>query len=385
MFTKSKRKVPPRKFTRIKLVGFLISMLGLIYFLTNFHLPGQQIVYINVDENGVKNIFLADLNDPENPQQLTFHDEDVIDWSVASNGSIVTYRIEFLGEILLLDLKTRQTVQITNCEIEGGSCNRFAMRSDGKFLAYLLFQTTPSRKGEIYITDLQNDTYLSQLIVEIDAQYYGAHLHWIGNSNYVKYQLPYDPEFGESFKIYDIVNNRSIGPYPSGAEFWGVLFTDDGSCYTNIHCCGPFGFQVRDTRNPNHIFTTFHRRDSDSLHQITGIAHQEKWLAGSAYEWHPDNETLLISILYNTENPYFAYQSELGLLNTTTNVVRQLTDAPFVVSIDATFNADATKILYQQVAVTEAECCYDQIMIYDLETDEIIPLPIYGTNPRWVN
>lgn len=75
MFDKTKHKVNPHQRTLFRLIiiiGVIVALIVAgVYLLRS---KGAQIVFIAPDDNGVEQIWIADVNDAENPRQLIYHE-----------------------------------------------------------------------------------------------------------------------------------------------------------------------------------------------------------------------------------------------------------------------------------------------------------------------
>lgn len=344
-----------------------------------------KIIYLALGDNDVENLWIVDLADPTAPEQVTSsYDKPgtrLYDYQITADGRFVAYVLNNTEmpseeEIILLDLQTHQTQQLTNCTVMEADCYEFSLRPNGHFIAYYL--VSPDSR-QIRVIDLNIFPYADIIIDEFDRKepfIHHALPSWVGNTGLLTYNLP-SPDF--SFQLYDVEKGRKLTILPLGTVSRMPYFSPDGSRYAYYQSetdMTPRIIQVRETNTPAEPISTY---DKGEL--------SEGWIGGGIEDWHPDNEQLLIRVQYLRTGPDMtALQFDLAIFNTTTGKIEYLTNDLDYAAYNASWNADATYILYQRCHRRDQDdCSRSQIMIYEMSSGEITPLPIFGMFPNWVN
>ena len=362
MQSKEKRKINPRRRLLMRLIVtiFVIATL-LVLGLRALKPKGAQIVYIAPDENGYDAIWLADLNDPENPRQLTFHEGITIgDFQVSSENSIVFYSIATGNypipySFWTINLDTNVHEDISNCEL---NCDAFQLHPSGEWITY--HDYTADNLIRVMIQNLE--TSEQRLLFESSTHF--AHYHsplpqWVGDSDKLAFRLT--GSSSNMIAIYSIEKAQVIEILDIVIPLWTPHFSEDGSLFNHY----PYFATVEN--NPLNI---------RSFHNPNTVLFEAN--ANQAFsDWHPDNERVLITEVFSTNtNSYF----ELNLYNLTTNEGEVLLRGER--RYNPTFSTDATQILY---SASLPDSHFYELMLFDMETREEITLPIVGRDPQWVN
>lgn len=375
---KEKSKGNSRRFTLIQLV-IVITIIGALVYAGIILLrpKGAEIIYIAEDNNGVENIWLADLNNPEQPRQLTHLDaETSITWfpnfqvieenrtAIFSTGEIVP------EEFWRLNINTRNLESIFSCEDTIINCPSVTMSPDGNWVAYF-DRTIIEENGKTisaYIHNLDNDETTRLYTVQ------GAgdsvpfpYLEWLGDLNQIAYQpdLVGDPF---TFEIYDVYEEQVTQTL--AINVLRPVFTADGSLY------GAFS---ANSDNP----TTFYSSDNSIEAPIIALPENESVSSISGLAaWHPDNEQAVVvhHARWTVESPF----DELSLHHAVTGEKDILiSNEDNFIYLDAVFNQDGSQLLtYTQNRDTVE---LSPFIVLDMESREETVLPLSGREPLWVN
>lgn len=372
---------------------YMILILIISLFLQNTYDPNStysgvenpQIIYLVLDNHDVMNLWVSSLNNLHEKQQVTSYTNPgtrLYDYQISADGRFVTFVLYNTNtvpknEIMLLDLQTLQIQQLTNCTAVRAYCYQFSLRPDGQFVAY--YQT--SQQGLFMrVIDLRETPHSDEIIDEFHlppSYIHHALPNWVGDTGYLAYNLFWIPF---RFQVYDVENNQSIIALPLGTPSRQPYFSSNGSRYVYYQSeadITPRIIKVRETNNPSVGLSSYFKWDLIS----------EGWIGNRIEDWHPDNNQLLISIQYlRFGTPDMGgLQSDLAIFNTTTGSIEQLTYELDYAAYNASWDHDASHILYQRGDRREVEECFcDQIMIYDVEQQEVTALPIFGYHPLWV-
>ena len=383
MTEKTKRKTNPRRRLLIRLItgiGILVTLISAGVYA--FRPTGAQIVFIAPDDNGVDNIWIADLNTPENPHQLT-HYADVITFyglHVFREDDKAIYGIEDsnppnnFGEIRLLNLRNGTSEQLMSCP-DNASCKAYSVHPDAQLIAYQVSSRLEDRRStlaQLYLYDVQSAEH--HLIYETQDSYAnGNHMSptWIPDTDLLTFRMGGIDNIA-NFAVYDVQQAQLLEDTSVISPVGEPFFSMDGSRY------------IHQSSQPNAESTFYDIRDfSNNSAQLLEL---ENVVGGLYYQdWHPDNETVMmvIGLAYGFTRAT-VNGSNLNLYNTTTGEGETLTRTRNRLFIhEASFNHAGNQILYTVQAIGSTET--PQIMLYDMETREEITLPLFGHSPQWVN
>ncbi len=347
---------------------------------------GGRIIFLAKDEHDVVNLWIADLSNPDTPEQVTPYDEPgtrLYDYQVSADGHWVIYETFFSqspsnSEIMLLDLETRHIEPISNCAEVNASCVEFSIRPDGHFIAYYQVSRTALL---VRVIDLTVSPHLDTVIHEfnpVQDRWHHALPNWTGSSGFLTFNLP-GPDY--QFQVYDVEQGRTIQILPLGVPQREPNFSPDGTRYAYYESevdAPARPIAIRNTQNSAEPISRYSEEDLIS----------SGWIGGGIMDWYPDNEHLLIATQWfrtPTEPNMALLQSDLAVFNTTTGSIRALTNDPEYIAFNASLNTDASLVLYQRRhRTTEADCYCAQIMLYHLNSGEITELGILGSVPHWL-
>ena len=366
MQSKEKRKINPRRRLLMRLIVtiFVIATL-LVLGLRALKPKGAQIVYIAHDENGYDAIWLADLNDPENPRQLTFHEESyILYFQVSQENSIVFYRTYPIDnsmpiEFWTINLNSGLQRMFPICDTY--FCPDYKLSPDGKWLT---FEDFDDKLIRVVVQNLQ--TLEQQIIFETERGYLSFNQPfpcWIGNTSILVFRTTFDDI--ADYVFYDIKENRIVETFSVnvGLGFQTPYFSDDGSFYSF--------YSVQQPSTGTQVVNIQHRDNP------INILHQIHSLETSVLDWH--DESVLIVETRLLDNRYTI--NELNIYNLITGENEILINNVDRLS-SGSFNADGTQLLY---SVATNDLNIHQLMLFDMETREEITLPIVGRSPKWVN
>ena len=380
-----KRKSNSRRRLLLRLllgIGILVALISVgIYALRP---TGAQIVFIAPDDNGVDNLWIADLNNPEHPRQLTFHEIPVEFLQVAERTSVLLYEVRiadnwFDFQLWYMNLNSgkHEMIPITCSD---GNCNYYNLSPNGKWISYPQIDTI-SEDNFIYrvlIYNLQSrETY------QIHEQHYNIYpsvishfSSWVGHTNQLAYRIKNVNTDEEDIILYNVEENRTTGNLTMPRIIAPPVFSNDGSNYhiSNFYITKwiPQIF-VNDNKNPVEPFNYYADYGTETS-LLTDIELQD---------WHPNNVTVMFAEAWltpSTSNNYVV----ISLYNTATSTKETILEVfqhSFYRNF-ATFNHSGNQILYDEANI-EAQSM--QIKLFDLRSNERNALPLFGHSPQWVN
>jgi len=369
MTEKTKRKGNPRRRTLFRLILLAGIVAIIISYAVYSLLPdGAEIVFIAPDDNGIDQIWLANLNDTENPRQLTFHDDYVYNLRSSDTGRVISYNLNSdpAAQIWIYNLDTGQHEQISNCTTR--YCGSFYdLSSDGQQIVYEMYDDHIPTGIAIY--DIENRE--SQVIQELEVSEtpYITYPRWLEHNNLIVY-VEHDLEPGVHSNDHIFFD---LETHQTEARDLVHLFTTTASF-------SPYGdyYAFRDTG----AIQTFVRHVDYPDEPMFDLAtvHEEYDLVYSAiYDWHPDEISILLGEQWHNEDDGSQY-FEINLYNIETG------DHTTLVSNDngrryygVGFNYNASRFIFQSYEADK------QLMLYNMDSRELIPLPLSGHTLQWVN
>jgi len=383
MTDKTKRKVNPRRRLLFRLIfgiGVLVTLIASgVYLLRP---TGAQIVFVAPDDNGVDNIWIADLDNPENPRIVTDSEQGRLlsPFHVSETGYSLLYRIgdgDTRG-LWRVNLNTGRNERVLPCDVQR-QCDFIRLHSDGEWLAYL--ETIEERHNNewhmnatMYVLNMEtSNTYVVGAVE--DTEYTGYRSspmpQWLGQTDTLMFRSNYTQDVPEPYTFYHVEENRIVETRTLDAWFPWAEISDNGAYYVSGGGIDLSAITVREINNPEYIIATLTRPiewREDHLYYII--------------EWHPDNERVLLLYQFNFRNPAQGYH-ELILYDVFTGnhetLIQSDTGHQY---LSSTFNHDGSQLLFiDRNEVTSNH----QIMIYDMETGELNALPLSGYSPHWVN
>jgi len=382
MTEKSKRKGNPRRrllVASLLIIGLIIALVSAgVYVLRP---GGAQIVFVAPDDEGIDQLWIANLNTPENPRQLT---------TLASPPFLTGFIIAPDSERMILhlydgmqhalwhlNLQTGTTQEIRQCDLFP-SCTAVLFSPDGRWLAGEDRQSISISRAEVTlrIDDLETGTQQTIFSVEVDISrdLPDILITWIEESGYLIYRSNpvNDPS---EITIYDVRNNRVVdtGEIIESGERFNLRFSPDGQYYASRIFQMETGLQI------NQIYAI---NDSGTILSSTTATQQERAQQFlMLQDWHPDSEHILVT-RGQRSNDILQFNN-LSVFNSVDGTVEVLlnNDGRYTYA-SATFNYDGSRILYSR---SDKQDHHNQIMLYDMETGEEIELPLSGAFPQWVN
>ncbi len=343
-----------------------------------FSPKGDEIIFIAPDDNGIDNIWIADLNDPENPRQLSFHDTTLMSYiELSDTDRLVFYPVVAenavvssapFSEIRMLNIDSQQEEIIFTC-VEGSHCHHFHIHHEGVWFSYL------ERIDETGYVRVYNRLTQENRILETIENLTSASVNngkivprWVGQTDLLSFAM--DDGEQEDTKMIQFYGIETDDSYELSLSIAGTtaFFSPDGSRYASSY--------FADSQPAVHI-NNIESGDRISLPEINET--DDAFLFHALFRaWHPDNLSILIEERWIRGDEELA---ELALYDLTTASKRTLTSSEFNI-INLNFNQDGSKLVY---TIFDWQADSKQIVLYDMETQEETALPLFGHHAQWVN
>jgi len=375
MTDKAKRKGNPRRQLLVRLlivIGLVVALISAgVYVLRP---KGAEIVFIAPDDEGIDQIWIASVNQPENPRQLTHHSRDVVGLWISEENSVVAYvtgviaREIYYLELWLYHIDTGDNVRILNCS-EFIRCGSVSIHPDGQWLTYMLLEesvggiNTPNRYLHHIATS--ESILLHSYPAEDVLSDWNRVPGWLEDQ--IVYAVTNDTDTVEYISR-DLSDRISENTISLNVQFLYPEFSPDGLhyAYYTADNGGIHDISVSSVDKPQGIEFTLQQPESRSF-PITQF-----------HDWHPDSSAILF-IQYATGA---GEENAISISNISSAETRILVSRAQHTYNTASFNYDGSQILYLKFSYEDR---IEQLTIYDMESREEISLPLSGSNPQWVN
>jgi len=394
MTEKAKRKGNPRHRLLVRVLLLITVIVAVIA--TGIYLlqpEGDQIVFIAADDAGISQLWLVDLNHPENPRQLTrYEDEYIIADSMRTGANqTIVYQIWRSGfptttSLWQLNTQSGESRLLKEC-VDDRACKNVIIRSDAEWIAYEEYSRPGSIDGFYHLSIVvENVTTGERRIIYEAGIWRGDNfprsvLAWIEETGSLAYLAFPDSEADNQeiqLRYYDVEEDSTVEQTDWYEISTGTYFSPDGT-----------RFVIESNRMAHAANVIF-------SYEIPPADNSSRFPIGIAYEsgrpqamyflgWYQDNETILIDNRWTSyqdeENPVM--YNELSIYNTATGDMEALRrNSEGLQYIEADLNEDETRIIVRKYNPDTHEY---QMVVYDIETDEEIILSVYGLYPQWVN
>ena len=217
MTEKTKRKGNPRRRTLFRLILLAGIVATIISYAVYSLLPdGAEIVFIAPDDNGIDQIWLANLNHPENPRQLTFHPHglNIISLQASQQSDVILYIVDpgdnfsiYEHEILIFNLNEPDQRTVMSCEF----CSQLELSPDGKYIVYEQKITDDNnRQTIIRINVYEIANRQRRTLYEFGGDSYIHHStspDWVGYTGLLSYLAVSDDA---EYRIFDLETNLIV-------------------------------------------------------------------------------------------------------------------------------------------------------------------------------
>ncbi|MBE2182631.1 MAG: PD40 domain-containing protein [Anaerolineae bacterium] len=196
----------------------------------DFTVRTPHVAYLFPANDAPSNIWVADPNNPESAQQLTFSPSGIYDFSVSPDGSMIAFSENNsetgTQDLKLLDLETGGLEQITNCV--DSACTNPVWRPDGQMIAYerVELNSDMAQQGvgisptRVWTLDLSRRPVETRPLFS-DLQRLGHSPQWSADGSRI---AVYDSAMG-AILLYDFTDG-SLEAVPSRAGSSGALSPD---------------------------------------------------------------------------------------------------------------------------------------------------------------
>lgn len=359
---------------------------------------GATVAYLSPAYGGVENIWIARVSDPANAVQVTDSELGVFDFGVSPDGRYIAYaerrpvdnawqNVNFLSEIMLLDLQTGRVRQLTQCVAQDADCRTPVFRNGGDVIAYERqgINSTLNEVGpgaiRIWLLDVANGA--TQPLTP-DPQFVGYAPQWSADGQSIAF---YNSDIrNPGIMVYDFASS-------DGAETSLKLVP---SSHGTVGALSPNGNQLvypevtrRETEVDgqiyNDIYTYLRIADLNAL-EFRDLTDPQGVTDDTNARWHPDGQRMAIERRYTDERYTPGYQ--IYLLDVTSGETEPLLVDPLYSHGFFDWNRAGDKLVLQRFARAQpgapVEATYPGVWVYDMQADALTEIAANAFHPRWV-
>ena len=211
-------------------IGFMLLLIAITMVFGMTTPPDEYVVYLQMDERGLYEIWATDPTKPDEPHQITDTENGIWEYDVSGDGRYIVYSVmDFTTggrELFIFDTAANETTQITNCIMQDADCYAPKFNASATAIAYerASLNSTSVNIGigapRIWLIDLTQSPPSTFPLVE-DNTVLGTSATWAADGSRVAF---YDNSTG-GIVIY-AVDDSSVAFVPTRMGLVGALSPD---------------------------------------------------------------------------------------------------------------------------------------------------------------
>jgi Tol biopolymer transport system component len=341
---------------------------------------GQQVAFL-APTRGPYNIWLVEARNGAVPRQVTFAEGGVFDFSVSADGRYIAFAEQRgddrVAELMLLDLETNTTRQLTDCIGQDAYCTTPVWRPDGRVIAYHRTELNSAldigpSAPRVWLLDMSTDVINTFPLFE-NSQLLTTEPQWSGDGNSI---VVYESS-SQSVMVYHFdaeTEEERVQSIPAGNGNVGAL-SPDGQTLIFPELLPP------GETTPSRAVM---RLADLSTGDITPLTPEDELTDDSSVAWTPDGERLAITRVYLDEERYTRGFQIYGM-DMATRVLEPLVQDAAYQNSAISWSPDGAHLAFQRFRVQDADVnTVSEIWMYTPETDELFRVGEDGFYPRWV-
>jgi Tol biopolymer transport system component len=314
-----------------------------------------QIIYLNADESGHKQLFIMDTQG-EDPIKLTDAANGVMDFAVSPNQEQILYIEQTLDveyNLWLMDLNSKEKHIAVSCK--SAVCGQPVWSPDGRHVVYEYMQLDEGASS-LWWFDIASSE--AQPVFQ-EARLPGTNPRWSPNGEWLSYSTPdgirlYHLESGESRLIANTLGTSAQWS-PDGKT---ILLRD---------------VIIRQGQFITQLF--LYDLASEAITNLSPSETVENILAA----WSPDGRFIAVV----RRDPSIPRGDQVWLMRADGSDAHALTDTPAVLHGSLNWSPDGNYILYD-LYLLDSFPLESQLEMVNTKTGEITNLKIPGYNPKWI-
>jgi Tol biopolymer transport system component len=383
----------------IALCALCILCIGIIAWLNDITHESARVVYLYPAFGGVQNVWMTDIDNPENQRQLTFSEYGIFDFDVSPDGQWLAFadkNIESATRIRLLNLSDNVVIELVDCVALDAYCTTPAFSPDGTKLAY---QRTEQINGQyeeqsrIWLVDMTSPNYETNRLI--------TDLHVVGHS-------PVWSADNNTLAFYGIDNAEPLGEEAndhthSEAGDTGILVYDfvprgdDGvqlryipSAHGSMGTVSPNGQQIifPEVVNRNGQFYSYLQLADLLNKELLAFTDPDGDTDDVIAQWSPDGQIVALARRYMDERWTPGHQ--LYLQNTETDTLTALAYDERYNTSYFRWNSTGSHLVLQRFPLqnTDGTAVSDarpEIWVVDVKTGALTELVANAFLPQWAS
>jgi len=355
--------------------------------------PSAQIAYLAPITGAVPNIWIAPLDNPDAAQQITQTAMGVFDFDVSPDGRRIVYAARdsqtLLSELFLLDLRSGEVEQMTDCVAANSDCRTPTFHPNGLTIAFEEYSLADDADSgdhaghheevvRIWLLDVVERPFDAHPLY-IDPDFQGYSPQWGADGQSLIFYNPDPTTPGIMIYNFDLATeDRTVRQIPS---FYGVTgaLAPDGQRVVYP--------QARQYGNLSVSYLNLIDLSAGQAAETRPLIDTEAPIDDSVVIWHPAGESITIGRRYMDERftrGYQIYQMDINSFEAEPLLV----DERYHHGVFA-WNATGDKLVLQRTPLLTQTGGAEinprsEIWVYDHNTGDTTRIAEDAMMPRWV-
>lgn len=376
------------KLTKLDLVVLLITVICIIGISISGYISdpsnrSPQVAYLYPAFGGTQDVWISDIDAPDNQQQLTFSEYGIFDFDVSTDGRWLVFaekNSEFLSQLRLLDIVNNRVIDLVDCIGLNANCTTPVFSPDGTKLAYQRSELLNGQYGvsRIWLVDMTNSNYETNPLIS-DTQIIGHSPVWSADNNKLAFYSAnvLDP----GILIYNFVpsenNDSQLQFIPSTQGSMGTI--------------SPNGQKIivpEIVKRDNQLYTYLKLVDLRD-NETSSFTDPDEPTDDVVAQWNPDGKMVAFVRRYTDEERWTqGYQVYLRNIDSD-QLITVAYDKRYTTS-NVQWNSTGTRLIMQRFPLlnedgTSRGDASPEIWSYDIETDTLYKVLSNAFLPHWAS
>jgi len=368
----------------ISIVVICLIGVGIAGVLSNPALQSPRVGYLYPAFGGIQNVYVTDIDNPDNQIQLTDTGYGVFDFDFSPDGRWLAFaekNPDNIATLRLMDIPNRRVVELVDCVALLAYCTTPAFSPDGSILAYQRSESTNGNYGlsRIWLVDMTSPNYETIPLIN-DNQVVGHSPVWSADGNTLAFYSADTTQPG--ILIYDFI----------AREDDGVQLRFIPSTHGSMGTVSPNGQTLifpEIVKRGDQLFS--HLRIADLLEkEFRAFTDPEGPTDDVVAQWSPDGETVAMARRYTDDRWTMGHQLYIRSANADDD---ELTPIAFSERYNTSYfrwNSDGTQLVMQRFPLqnedgTPNREARPEVWVYDVETETATRIIADAFIPQWAS
>lgn len=376
----------PSKLDKVIILVIVLCVIavGAVAILSDPANQSPRVAYLYPAFGGVQNVWMTDIDAPENQRQLTFSEYGIYDYDVSADGRWLAFAEktpDLSAQIRLLDIPANRVINLVDCVALSAYCTTPAFSPDGTRLAYQRSELASNGYGvsRIWLVDLTRPSYDTIPLIK-DTQVVGHTPIWSQDNNTLAFYSADTTQPG--ILIFDFVprtdNDVQLRFIPSS---YGVMGT-----------VSPNGQEIifpEIVRRSDQLFT--HLRIANLIDkEFAAFTDPEGPTDDVAVQWSPDGQTVALARKYTDDRWTIGHQLYLQDTSSTDENLQAIDFNEHYNTSYFRWNQAGNRLVMQRFPLENADGtpnrnAVPEIWVYDLDTNEASNVMENAFLPQWAS